>query len=411
MNHTLVWHLAFRYLRGRRTLNAVPLLSRISMAAIAVGAGAMIILFSVFNGFENLVKDLYKAFYPEMKISPAKGKFFSLGQTQLTNISHIPGIRAVSYSIADNVLITSGEDQYVATLKGVDSNYFKVNDVLPYIVAGRDSITDSPNHTAIIGEHIANQMGLDVDNAFTKLTLYYPNASVANPILDPTSAFQALVLKPDGVFHIQDDFDAKYILASFSSVQTLFNEQGKYSNIEISLNKGANPDDVQQSLQKITGNNYKVETRYQQNKTLYMVMRVEKWIVGGILLLVLIIASFNMVGALSMLVLAKQKDVAILKAMGASRGTIRALFLTEGVLWALTGGIAGLLLGTALCICQQQFHWVKIGGAFVVDAYPVSFQFLDFIIVIATIIIVGLLAAWYPAMRASKTEITDLKST
>lgn len=411
MNRTLVWHLAFRYLRGRRTLNAVPLLSRISMAAIAVGAGAMIILFSVFNGFENLVKDLYRAFYPEIKISPAKGKFFSLSSAQEKAIAGTPGVRYVSYSISDNVLITSGEDQYVATLKGIDRNYFKVNDVLPYIVAGRDSITDSPNHTAIIGEHIANQMGLDVDNVFTKLTLYYPNASVVNPILNPESAFQALVLKPDGVFHIQDDFDAKYVLASFSSVQGLFNEQGKYSSIEISLNKGADPDEVKQRLQKITGLAYKVETRYEQNKTLYMVMRVEKWIVGGILLLVLIIASFNMVGALSMLVLAKQKDVAILKAMGAGRNTIRGIFLAEGVLWALTGGFIGLLLGTVLCVCQQQFHWVKIGGAFVVDAYPVHFQFLDFIVVIATIILVGLLAAWYPAMKAARTEIIDLKST
>ncbi|MGN6569110.1 MAG: FtsX-like permease family protein [Flavipsychrobacter sp.] len=411
MNRTLVWHLAFRYLRGRRTLNAVPLLSRISMAAIAVGAGAMIILFSVFNGFENLVKDLYRAFYPEIKISPAKGKFFSLSPAQEKAIAGTQDVGHVSYSISDNVLITSGEDQYVATLKGIDRNYFKVNDVLPYIVAGRDSITDSPNHTAIIGEHIANQMGLDVDNAFTKLTLYYPNASVVNPILNPESAFQALVLKPDGVFHIQDDFDAKYVLATFSSVQGLFNEQGKYSSIEISLNKGANPDEVKQRLQKIAGAAYKVETRYEQNKTLYMVMRVEKWIVGGILLLVLIIASFNMVGALSMLVLAKQKDMAILKAMGAGRNTIRGIFLAEGVLWALTGGLIGLLLGTILCICQQQFHWVKIGGAFVVDAYPVHFQFLDFIVVIATIILVGLLAAWYPAMKASKTEIIDLKST
>lgn len=411
MNRTLVWHLAFRYLRGRRTLNAVPLLSRISMAAIAVGAGAMIILFSVFNGFENLVKDLYRAFYPEIKISPARGKFFSLSSAQQKAIAGTQGIKYVSYSISDNVLITSGEDQYVATLKGIDRNYFKVNDILPYIVAGRDSIIDSPNHTAIIGEHIANQMGLDVDNVFTKLTLYYPNASVVNSILNPESAFQALVLKPDGVFHIQDDFDAKYVLASFSSVQGLFNEQGKYSSIEISLSNGTNPDEIKQRLQKITGAAYKVETRYEQNKTLYMVMRVEKWIVGGILLLVLIIASFNMVGALSMLVLAKQKDVAILKAMGAGRNTIRGIFLTEGVLWALTGGLIGLLLGTVLCICQQQFHWVKIGGAFVVDAYPVHFQFLDFIVVIATIILVGLLAAWYPAMKASRTEIIDLKST
>jgi len=411
MNRTLVWHLAFRYLRGRRSLNAVPLLSRISMAAIAVGAGAMIILFSVFNGFEGLVKDLYKAFYPEIKISPARGKFFSLTPIQLQSIKTTQGIQYISYSISDRVLLTSGEDQYVATLMGVDSNYFKVNDVLSYITAGRDSIADSPQHTAIIGEHIANQLGLDVDNAFLKLTIYYPNAHVANPILDPTAAFQALVLKPDGIFHIQDDFDAKYILASFSSVQGLFSEQGKYSAIEIRLNKDANVETVQHHLQAITGNNYKVETRYEQNKTLYMVMRVEKWIMGGILLLVLVIASFNMVGALSMLVLAKQKDVAILKAMGASRGTIRGIFLAEGILWALTGGAIGLLLGTILCICQQQFHWVKIGGAFVVDAYPVRLQLFDFLVVIATIILVGLLAAWYPAMKASRAEIRDLKST
>lgn len=410
MNRTLIWQLALRYLRGKRAGNAVPILSRISMTAIAVGSGALIILFSVFNGFESLVKDLYKAFYPDIKITAARGKFFSITSQQRSSITHIAGITAVASVIEDNVLANNGDDQFVATIKGVDTAYFSVNDIKPYITEGDDSLSDAyPG--AIMGEHIANLMGADVHNVFSSVMFYYPNTKLVDPSLDPADAFQSLKLKPEGIFKVQDEFDSKYVLASLPLVQQLFGEPGRVSSIEIAIGKNSAPDAIKLQLQQMLGSSYKVETRFEQNKTLYLVMRTEKWAVYAILLLVLLIASFNTIGALSLLILEKQKDMAILRAMGAPTTTIRQIFLAEGVLWSLTGGLIGMLLGGLLCLGQQYFGWIKIGGSFIIDAYPVQLQAMDFLLVIATILLVGLLAAWFPSRRATRTEIPSLKTT
>lgn len=404
MNRTVAWQIAFRYLRGKRSANAVPVLSRISMLAIAIGSCAMIVLFSVFNGFEGVVQDLYKAFYPDIKVSPAKGKFFVVSDSTLAALHKINGVSVVSPVIEDNVLVNSNSEQLVVTLKGISPSYFKVNDVQPYVVEGRDSISEYPVPTALIGAHIQAQLGIDVNNVFNDLVLFYPNAHETNIALNPQSAFQSLRLRPDGVFRVQDDFDGKYVLAALPFAQQLFSEEGKVSALEIAIDKNASPDKIKRSVSALLGDRFKTETRFEQNRTLYIVMRTEKWAVYAILLLVLAIASFNMVGALSLLVLEKEKDMAILQAMGTSPATIRMIFITEGILWALTGGLIGIISGGLLCLGQQHFKWIKLEGSFIIDAYPVSMQPGDFVLVIGTVILVGILAAWYPAMRSAKTE-------
>jgi lipoprotein-releasing system permease protein len=410
MNRTLVWQLAFRYLRGKRSGNAVPILSRISMVAIGVASCAMIVLFSVVNGFEVLVSDLYKAFYPEIKITAARGKFFELNNKQYKDIRSIKGISNATYSIEDNVLLNSNDEQKVATIKGIDTNFFKVNQVRPYIIEGRDTVSSYPVPTALVGLQIANDMALDVNNAFNTLRLYYPNSQSSNLSLSPESAFQMLELKPDGIFRVQDEFDSKYILAPLPLAQKLLQAQGKYSSVELKLAKNVDDDDIKAALQKALGPSFQVATRFEQNKTLYMVMRTEKWAVFAILLLVMLIASFNMVGALSLLVLEKQKDMGILRAMGAQKNTIRNIFLAEGVLWSFTGGMIGLALGALLCLLQQKFSMVKLQGSFIIEAYPVSVQFNDCLVIIATLTVVGLLAAWYPALKARNAQV-ELKTS
>lgn len=409
MNPMLNWQLALRYLTGKRRANAVPILSRISMIAIAVASCAMIVLFSVFNGFEYLVRDLYKAFYPEIKITIAKGKFFPFSDTDLQTIKNVNGVTGATRVIEDNVLLNSNNEQRVATLKGIDQQFFNVNKVAPYIDEGVDSVrTDAP--TAIVGRQLMNQLGLELNDAFNTIMVYYPNASGINYALNPESAFQSLQLKPEGTFKIQDEFDSKYILASLPYVQQLLQADGKYSSIELSLARNTDAPAIKKQIEQLLGSKYKVETRFEQNKTLYMVMHSEKWAVYAILLLVLLIASFNMVGALSLLVMEKQKDMAILKAMGAESHTIRSIFISEGILWSLIGGLSGLTIGMLICLGQQHFQWIKLGGAFIIDAYPVHFLWGDFMLTIITVVAVGLIASWYPAARASRTEIPSLKT-
>lgn len=405
MKHTLTRQLAIRYLRGKRSANIVPVLSRISMVAIAVASGAMIVLFSVLNGFTHLVSDLYKAFYPEIKITAERGKFFSLNNIQYAGIKSTKGVTAITKVLEDNVLLTGNDETKVAILKGIDKDYDKVNHYKPYVIEGKDSVSAYPAPTAIVGLQIINDMGLDINNVFNNLTLYYPNPHATNLLLNPQSAFQSLQLKPDGIFRVQDEFDSKYILASLPLVQSLVQAEGQYSSVELKLDEHADADDVKNSLEHMLGNSFKIDTRFEQNKTLYMVMKSEKWAVYAILFLVLLIASFNMVGALSLLVLEKQKDMSILRAMGAQSSTIRNIFLGEGLLWALTGGTAGIVLGTALCIGQKYFQWIRMEGNFIIDAYPVAIEWTDYLLIIFSIIVIGLLASWYPALKAQRARV------
>lgn len=410
MNRTLVWQLAWRYMRGKRGANIVPILSRISMVAIAVSSGAMIVLFSVFNGFEFLVRDLYKAFYPDIKITPASGKFFAPGGDTLQRIADMQGVVGFTNVIEDNVLVNANGEQHVVALKGIDRSYMAVNNIKPYIVDGVDSLTLGPRPTAILGMQVLNKLGLDVRNVYSQLELYYPDAKSDAILQGSQGALQTLVLKPDGAFQIQEEFDNKYVLAPLPLVQGLLQEEGHFSSIELKLADGANATDMQDELRTLLGTAYRIETRFEQNRTLYMVMRTEKWAVYAILLLVLLIASFNMVGALSLLVLEKQKDIAIIKAMGGTRGTIRSIFTTEGILWSLTGGGIGLLLGTLICLGQQHFQWIKLQGSFIIAAYPVHLKWQDYVLILVTVFVVGVLAAWYPAARAARIHMPSLKS-
>lgn len=410
MNRTLVWQIIWRYLRGKRKANAVPLLSRISMIAIGVAGCAMVILLSVFNGLGGVIKDTYNAFYPDVRIVPQKGKFFALTDQQLQSIKTVKGIAQITPTLEDNVLLNNeGSDNRVIALKGIDNNYFSVNDITPFITQGKKNITSSGEPQAIVGSLVMDRMGMDLNTGMNTLTLYYPNVNATNPAANPLSAFNSLVVIPTGVFEKLAEFDDKYILASLPLVQQLLQAEGKYSALEIKIIKGSAENVVKAELQKIVGAAYRVETRYEQNRTMYSVILVEKWAMYAILVLVLIIASFNMIGALSLLALEKEKDVAILKAMGAENATIRNIFIGEGILWSMIGGVTGVILGLIICLLQIQFGFVKLSG-FVIDAYPVALEFTDFILILVTIFLAGLLASWRPAQKAARQAIPGLKS-
>ena len=188
-------------------------------------------------------------------------------------------------------------------------------------------------------------------------------------------------------------------------MQYLFKADGKYSSVELKLKEGADADKIRAELQKILGSSFHIATRFEQNKTIYMVMRTEKWAVYAILVLVLIIASFNMVGALSLLVLEKQKDMSILKTMGAQQADVRNVFIAEGLLWSLTGVVSGLIIGLLLCVGQLQYQWVKMQGSFIIDAYPVQLEWTDFPLIIVTVLAIGILASWYPALKAKRSHV------
>jgi len=369
----------------------------------------MIIVFSVFNGLESVVKDMYKAFYPDVRITVARGKFFPMDSTKLSEIKKLEGIKDLTSVIEDNVFVNNHNEQKIITLKGIENSYFDVNNVQEYIDAGDSIVSAGEPSTAIIGSQTMKELAADINNVYSYIDFLYLDPSVTHPETDPLSVVRSLKLHPAGTFRVGDEFDGKYVLAPLSLVQDLFAAKGRYSSIEISTTAGA-ANDVKVRLIRMLGPAYKVETRYEQNSSIYQVMSAEKWAIYAILVLVLLIASFNLVGALSMLVLEKQKDIAILKAMGAQPSAIKKIFLLEGILWALVGGVSGILLGSAIALLQQRYGFVKVGGM-VIDAYPVKLELSDIALILFTILVVGMLTAWYPAIRSVKVSDPTLKST
>ncbi|HVG41519.1 MAG TPA: FtsX-like permease family protein, partial [Chitinophagaceae bacterium] len=400
---------AWRYFKGKKTTNAVNLIAWISVLAIAVGAAALILVLSVFNGFEDLVKGLYADFYTDIRIAPSKGKFLTLSPTQFQRIKRTDGVKQLSTIAEEKAVLVNEESQSIIYLKGVDDEYPQVSGLSKHIFKGKFDRGTTDRPLLILGAGIANAVGAEPGMNITPLTVYLPNLKAKSfSGLDALNSYNANV---SGSFILQQDFDNKYAITNIGFVKYMLDlRPDQFSAVEVAVNFNADTERIKESLQKLIGTAVKVETRYQQNQSLYTVMQVEKWVIYGILSLILVVAAFNMVGALTMLVLEKQKDIAVLKAMGADKGYIQRIFLNEGFVLAAFGGIAGIVLAILLCVLQIKYKLLKLsGGSFIIDYYPVKMVPTDFILVIATIVFISALAAWIPSKKASMQQFS-LKS-
>ncbi|GEP93624.1 lipoprotein-releasing system permease protein [Chitinophaga terrae (ex Kim and Jung 2007)] len=407
----MIWQFASRYFRAKKSTNAINIIAWVSVVAIAVGTGALIIILSVFNGFEGLVKSLYSSFYPPVKIIPVSGKMIVLTPEQLSKISSVPGVAHYSEVVEEKAVLRYGDEPTIAVLKGVDKNYNEVTDVKSNVVRGRFDTGDSVAYRAVLGLELEGALEVDVVHSLAPITVYLPRRNVTT-IVTPEDALNNGVLYPVGTFAIQQEFNSKYVITNIDFMRQLLElDTSTMSALEISLAPGASDTKVRSQLQQILGDKYEVQTRFEQNQSLYSIMQVEKWAVYIILSFIMIIAAFNMIGSLYMLVIEKEKDITILKAMGARQSLIQRIFLAEGLIIAGIGTAIGFFVGISFCLLQQQFGWIKLqGDSFVVDAYPVSMHLGDFLLVFITIMVIGIAASWYPARRAAK-ETMSLKST
>lgn len=387
------------------------IISWVSISAITIGAAALIVVLSVFNGFENLVKSLYSSFYPEIKISPAEGKTMFVPASKLDSLQKLNGVKYVSKSLQEKALLKYNDEKTIAILKGVDQHFAQVTGISGKIVRGTFNIGDADSPKAVVGIGIEAALGIDVEKGFIPLLIYLPRANVESFIF-PEQAFYVGQISPDGTFAIQQDFDNQYVITSLAYMQQLMGlSANTVSELEVALKPGVNLIQAKEDIIKTFGKkDYLVQTRYEQNRSLYQVMQTEKWFVYAILLFIFAIAAFNMIGCLSMLVIEKRRDITILKAMGARHSLIQRIFLTEGLLIAILGASAGTVIAVLICLGQQKYGWVKLGGGtFVVDSYPVNMQYTDFILVWLTIFIIVFLASWYPALKAARQPV-DLKA-
>jgi lipoprotein-releasing system permease protein len=400
---------AWRYFKGKKTTNAVNLIAWISILAIAVGAAALILVLSVFNGFEDLVKSLYADFYTDIRIAPAKSKFLTLTPDQLRQIKATPGIRQISTIVEEKAVLVNEQNQSIIYLKGVDSNYTEVAGLAKHIYKGKFDLGTIDKPMLVLGAGIENAVGAVAGMNLTPLTVYLPNLKATN--FSGLDALNSYNVNESGSFVLQQDFDNKYAITNEGFIKYMLDlAPNQFSSVEVAINDLRQTEDIKQGLQAKLGNKFKVETRYQQNQSLYTVMQVEKWVIYGILSLILVVAAFNMIGALTMLVLEKQKDIAVLKAMGADDSYIHRIFLNEGFVLAVVGGASGIIIAVLVCLLQIKYKFVKLsGGSFIIDYYPVKMVPTDFVLVAATVFFISLLAAWFPSRKATLQEYS-LKS-
>lgn len=405
MNFLFAW----RYFKSKKSTNAINIIAWISVVAIAVGTAALIIVLSVFNGFEDLVKGLYSDFYADMKISPSTGKVITLTKEQLQRLKQLPGVAQYSLVAEEKALLVNGEYQAIVYVKGIEDNYKLTNNIAGHVIRGKYNLGTADAPLLLVGAGVENAAGIDVERSLFQATLYMPNRK-ATSLASVEDAMNSYNLNASGTFMIQQDFDNKYVFTNLPFIKYMLDmKPDEYSSVEVKINSKY-PDKVKKAIEQLLGKNYTVQTRYEQNQSLYTIMMMEKWVIYGILCLILVVAAFNMIGALTMLVLEKQKDIAVLKAMGATTAKVRQIFLSEGLLLAGVGGLAGVLLAVLICWLQMNFHLLKLqGGSFIIDYYPVKMNPADFGLVTATVVFVAVLAAWLPARKASQQDFS-LKS-
>jgi lipoprotein-releasing system permease protein len=372
------------------------------MVGVAVGTAALIIVLSVFNGFESVVKSLFSVFDPDIEITIVQGKTFHSNQVNEDQIRSLPGVISYTEVVEENALLYYKKQQYLATIKGVDSLYQHNSPLDSLLVTGEMTLQDDSLDFAVPGYGIAYFLDIDMNAPDNFISVYIPKRK-GNITGMPQESFYSELIRPIGIFSVQQDFDDKYMLVPLRFARRLLDYSDEVTSIELRLAKGADTRSIQEKIATIAGPEFRVQNRFQQQEVLYKIMKTEKWAVFLILTFILIVASFNVVGSLTMLILDKQKDIGILRSLGARDATIKQIFFLEGLLITLTGAIAGLILGLLVCILQLKFGFVKLqgGGSFIMDSYPVQVMLTDFIYVFITIALIGIASAWLPVKRIS----------
>ncbi len=391
---------AWRYFKAKKSTNAINIISWVSVSAIILGTASLIVVLSVFNGLEQLVRSLYSSFYTDIKISPATGKFFHVPYTNLLKLKKIDGVIGYSLTIEDQALLRYNSMQPVM-LKGVDENYKNINGLSKNIFKGDYQLGTEDHPQAILGSGIEYALDIESDRAITPMTVYlFRNGSINES--DPESSVRSEAIVSSGTFRIQEDFDNHYVITNLGFMQRMLGlDSNQYGAIEIATRNRIVTRELRSKLQTLFGAGFVVQTLDEQNQTLFSTMKMEKWVIYIILTLILIVAAFNIVGALTMLVLEKKKDIQVLKAMGADNLFIQKIFLNEGILLGVLGGGFGFLLAILLCWMQVNLKIVPLQGNFLIDYYPVKLIPGDFLLVGGTILIVVLIASWLPARKAA----------
>ena len=399
------FRIARRYLFSKKSHNAINIISGISAAGVGVGAMALVCVLSVFNGFELLISDMFSSFDPDLKITLTHGKTFDVNSQELNNVRKLKSIAYFTEVVEENALLRFKDKQMPATIKGVSDDFEKMTRIDSIMYDGKFILNDGAFERAVPGVGVASILGLGA-HFIDPLYIYAPKRTSKINLLRPENSFNQLGTFVSGIFSVKQlQYDDHYVIVSIKLARDLFDyEKSKVSSVELKLNDSVDHEKVQAQIKSILGDQYKVKNRYEQQESFFKIMKVEKWFTYLILCFILLIASFNIIGSLSMLIIDKKGDIETLRNLGANNQLIRRIFLFEGWLISGVGAISGIALGALLCLLQQYFGILKLGTGYVVDAYPVLTNPMDLVLVFVTVLFMGFLAAYYPVRYIRKQE-------
>lgn len=360
---------------------------------------AMVIVLSVFNGFEGLVISLYNVFEAPIVVTPAEGKTLELSTIPIDKILETEGVIGYVEVLEESCLIRYRDKQYFAQIKGVSDNFLELSDMDSMVIDGDAFMHVNGAPAALLGSGVAYHLSANVNDPINPLQIYVPKRGSSS--IDPSKAFNIKQIYATGVFSVQADFDLKYVITPIKFARELLDHEGRVSSLELALAPKANMESVREEIQDKLGADYVVKDRFQQNEILYKIMKSEKWAVFMILSFILMISIFNVIGSLTMLIIEKKKDINILRSMGASEQLIQRIFVLEGIFISMIGAVSGLILGLLVCWAQIQFEVIKLnsGGNYIVQSYPVEVQPMDVLSVFLVVATIGLLAAWLPVRK------------
>lgn len=377
----------------------------ISVCGIAIATMAMVCTLSIFNGFTKLVSDSFSIMDPDLQIIPAKGKVFDASSAIFQKIKNLPEVAVVSETVEDNALVKYGERQDPVLIKGVSDQFKEMVDTKRLVTSGEFSLREGDVDFCVAGIGVAINLGLRTDN-ITPIEIYSPKRDVKIQLANPANAFTTAYTYPAGVFTLnQAKYDDQIILVSLDLARELFRYNNEVTSLDIKLKENVSANDAESKIQKQLGDNFIVKNRFEQQADSFRMVNIEKWVTFLILSFILIIAVFNVVSSLSMLILDKSADIDILRNMGAENNLITRIFKIEGWLISMSGAIAGIVIGLVLCLIQQHFGILKLGqtpGAFIVDSYPVEVIFTDILFVFITVSVIGGLIVLYPVNNLKK---------
>jgi len=402
----LSFYIAKRYLFSKKSLNAINFISGISILGVFVGSAALVIILSVFNGFQDLVLSMYNTFTPEIRIEAAQGKTFNPQGSDFDKLKRDSRIASYVEVLEEKALLQYNEVQYIGLVKGVSADFVKGKKLDSILVDGSFTLKSGSKNYAVLGSAVQSTLSVNIKDDFSDLEIYSPRKGAVNSI-NPGDQFVMKTIHPSGVFQVQQEFD-QMVFVPIDFARELMSEDKKVSAIELSLKAGESVNNTQNEISRGLGKAFIVKNRAQQNQLLYKILNTEKIAVFFILTFVLIIAIFNIIGSLTMLVMDKRKDIAVLNSMGTNESTVRKIFFIEGIMISMMGCITGILAGLIFCIIQQHYGFIKMDINLKTEAYPVVFQWTDFLLIFTTVGLISVIASSI-ASRLSIKNAVDLK--